>query len=80
MACCSLLAARKGPKVSELPAHLTIIIPKAADCQDNTREPERRGKDVVVASRTERVRSRPCPAKPAKRLTNAGEKTRLAYT
>jgi len=38
MACCSWAAARDrdAQKVSELPAHLTIICKKAEECQDNT--------------------------------------------
>jgi hypothetical protein len=44
MARCSSLAARNrdAQKVSELQAHLTIIIPKAEECQDNTTTPESR--------------------------------------
>jgi hypothetical protein len=51
MACGSLVAARKrnAQKVSELPAHLTIIIPKAEECQDTPREPDLAERDFGVA-------------------------------
>jgi hypothetical protein len=55
MACCSLLAARDrdAPKDSELPAHLTIIFRKAAECQDNIRKPERGQNSFAVARERE---------------------------